>query len=183
MINYGQSGGICLDGIYFQAEDPIPCGFVVVDCVNGIIYTRVVPTVRVVSQGFYNVVDCVNGIIYYSCIVSLAEYDGQFGGIANAPQQSSTCEYDGVFNGIANPVYLSAAQYQGIFSGSALVSQRVAAEYDGIFSGSTSGVSSALAEYDGIFSGICIPPANVASEACITGPGNPVIPPTANLMF
>lgn len=133
----------------------------------------------------YYIIDVVNGIIYFHpVVVAECEYDGAFSGTCVAPPRVSGATYNGTFNGIINLTYYSQLEYDGVFSGSVLVSRPSSCSYTGFFSGAAIVTSVASpCEYDGQFSGIVIPLANVASEACISGPGNPVVVPQASLMF
>jgi hypothetical protein len=171
------------DGIYFNADDPIPAIFVVVDCVNGIVYYQALPTATPKGQVSYSVIDCVNHIIYFNTTTASCEYDGRFSGTCLSPPRTSNASYNGRFSGVVVLTFYSELQYNGIFSGIVNVSRPSYCEYDGTFSGTCISVSGALCDYDGIFNGTVIPPGFVASEMCISGPGNPVQVEIANLMF
>ena len=176
---YIGDGGTC-----YEATDQLAtASFTVVDCVNGIVYYSANPAAAVQKQTYYAIIDCVNGIIYFNTTTASCEYDGRFSGTCLSPTRSSNATYSGIFNGIVVLTFYSELQYNGIFSGVVNVSRPSYCEYDGTFSGTCISVSGALCEYDGIFNGTVIPPGFVASDMCISGPGNPVQVEIANLMF
>ena len=135
------------------------------------------------QEASWYIVDPVTCIIFFQTSQIAWEYDGQFSGQWTVPTRPASWSYIGAFTGVWIIAIHGMWQYDGQFSGSWLVSYAPRWEYDGQFSGQWAAAASSRWEYDGQFSGVWVPPGNVASEMCITGPGNPVISPTANLMF